>query len=328
MKKLGVLFVFALVLLAFGASAEADPVRLKVKKSVEQPEVTAIAQGGVFAQFTSVEIAGVRKGEVLLSNVKVEIYSDGNFGVESTPTIGKIFKKVCLIANTSQGNSEAVERTIISSLTIAEDIGFSVDLGTTHWFGDNARFTVVGIPRDEAFYSENGRTIGLAIVAVDASDKKGKKAKISAKFPIMGIEQRIDPSAWAGSVYLGRTTLYEEGGIHPAIFVWGTTNVVVKKIAFQRYLDKDAKIVVRNYGNGVNKEYNCIVDKADNITACNFYTKEIELSSDKDVESMSSENDGIYLPAGSTMYMYSSNNSALFNHCKRERGLFFLLYLL
>ncbi|MEK7142522.1 MAG: hypothetical protein AAB818_02980, partial [Patescibacteria group bacterium] len=301
-------------LFAFGASAEARVARLKVKKTADQPEVTAIAQGGVFAQFTAFDLDVVGgKGNLSLNNIRVEIYSEGKFGVENTPTIGKVFKKVCLVANTSSGNNETVERTIVSSLTINEGVGLSVDLGTLHWFGDNARFTVVGIPSDEAFYSENGRTIGLAVVAVNASDKKGKKAKISAKFPIMGIEQRIDPNAWAGSVYLGRTTLYEEGGIHPAIFVWGTTNVVVKKIAFQRYLDKDAKIVVRNYGNGVNKEYNCIVDKADNITACNFY-KNIELSADNGVETLLSENDGIYLPAGSNMYIYSPNNAGLLNH--------------
>jgi len=207
--------------------------------------------GQVFAQFTSVEITGVKKGKMLLSNIGVEIYSDGKFGVENTPTIGKIFKKVCLIANTSPGNSEAVERTIISSLTIDEGVGLIVDLGTLHWFGDNARFTVVGILRDEAVYSENGRTIGLAVVAVDASDKRGKKAKISAKFQMMGTEQRIDSSAWAGSVYFGRTTLYEGGSIYPAFFMCGTVDSIVKKIAFQRYLDKNAKIVVRNYGSGV-----------------------------------------------------------------------------
>lgn len=309
MRKLLLLLT---VLFAFSACAEAGAVRLKVKKSAEQPEVTAIAGGQVFAQFTAVEIIGVKKGKLALNNIRVEIYSEGEFGVENTPTIGQVFKKVCLIANTSLGNSDVVERTIVSSLTIAEEVGFVVDLGTFHWFGDEARFTVVGIPRDEAFSSQNGRTIGLAVIAVDASDTRAKKARVKGRFPIMGIEQRIDPSAWAGTVYVGRTTFYVDGSIHPAIYMYGTVDVIVKKIAFQRYLGKDAKIVVLN--NGVSKDYDCLVDEADDLTACNFYAKERELSASKDAESLSAGSEGVYLSAGNYLYIYSPNDSGLFNH--------------
>lgn len=310
MKK--VLLLLA-VLFAFGANVEAGA-RLKVKKSVDQPEVTAIIGGQVFAQFTAVEITGVKKGKMMLDGVKVEIYSDGKFGYENTPTIGEFFKKICLVANTSSGNNPAVERTIVASLDISKDVGLSVNfwtLDTPHWFGDNAKFTVVGIPRDEVLYSQAGRTIGLAVVVVYTSDKKNKKTKVSGKFPIMGTEQLVNPNAWVGTVYVGKTDFYYDGSIYPAIYVWGTADTVVKKIAFQQYLGKDAKVVAQNYG--VNKEYVCLVDEADRLTACNFYTKERELAVD-DIESLSSGSEGIYLPVGNALYMYSPNDSSLFSH--------------
>lgn len=309
MRKFLLLFA---VLFAFGACAEAG-VNLKVKKAEDQPEVTAIVGGQVFAQFTAFEITGVKKGRLLLDNVRVEIYSEGKFGVENTPPVDKVFKKICLIANTSPGNSETVERTIVSSLTISENDGFFVDLGTTHWFGDEAKFTVVGIPRDEAFSAYNGRTIGLAITGINASDKRGKKAKMTGKVPLMGTEQIINPNAWVGAVYVGKTDFYYNGSIYPAIYMWGTSDVVVKKIVFRQYLGKDAKVVVQNLS-GINREDDCIVDEANNLTACNFYTAERELSADKGVDSLSSGSEGIYLSAGSVWYVYSPNDSSLLNH--------------
>lgn len=307
MKNFLLLFV---MLFAFGASAEAGAVRLKVKRSSEQPEVTAIAGGQVFAQFTTMEIVGVKNGKMALDGVRVEIYSDGKFWPENTLTIGQIFKSVCLIANTSAGNSSATERTIVASLDIGYSDGFSVVLLANHWFGDNARFTVVGTPRDEAIYSQNGRTIGLAIVAVDASNE-GKKAKAIGRFPIMGTEQIVSANAWAGTVYVGKTVYYDNGSIYPAIYMWGTTDVVVKKIAFQQHLSKDAKVAILY--NGI-KEYVCLVDEANNLTACNFYTKERELSDGKGIENLSAGSEGIYLPAGNVLYMYSPNDSLLLNH--------------
>lgn len=300
------------MLFAFGASAEAGA-RLNVKKSADQPEVTAVLGGQVFAQFTTVEVTGVKKGKMALNNIRIEICSDGKFGVGNTPTIGEFFKKVCLIANTSPGNSATVERTLVTSLDISDGDGFSVDLLSSHWFGDNAKFTVVGIPRDEALYSHSGETIGLAVIRVDASDKRAKKARVLGRFPVMGTEQIVNPNAWVGAVYVGKTDFYYNGNIYPAICVWGTSDVVVKKLAFRKYLGKDAKIIIQNYS-GNNKEYDCLVDGENVITACNFYTAERELSVNKDVESLSAGSEGIYLPAGSYLYVYSPNNSVLFNH--------------
>lgn len=316
MNRLGALFVFALVLVAVcgNASAKVDRVKtpvVKVVKSEYQPEVTAIAQGGVFAQFTGFDLKIVgRKGNLVLNSVSVEIYSE-EIG-ESTPTIGQVFEKICLIANTSPGNSEASERRIIASLTVDENVGLSVGLGMLHSFGDSASFTVVGIPRVDAFYNFNGRTIGLAVIRVDVTDGNERVAKVRGSFPILGIEQMIDPNAWAGTVYFGRTTLYDEGRVYQAFFIHGTHDVFVKKMVFQGYQNQDAKVSVLGF---VNEEYSCLVDERNNLTACNFYKKERELSANStETESLSSDTEGIFLPAGQSLLFYNKDDSALLNH--------------
>lgn len=312
MNKLGV-FVFALVLLAVCGNANAKVVRVRtpvvrVTESQYQPEVTAIAKGGVFAQFTGFDLKIVGgKGNLVLSSVGVEIYSE-EIG-ESTPTIGQVFEKICLIANTSPGNSEASERRIIASLNIDENVGLSVDLGMLHSFGDNASFTVVGIPRGEAFSDYNGRTIGLAVVGVSATDGNGRTAKIRRSPQILGTDQMLNFNVWAGTVFFGRTTLSIDGRAYEAFFIHGTYDVFVKKMVFQGYQNKDAEISVLGF---MNEEYSCLVDERNNLTACNFYKKERELSADSTLLSM--DEAGIFLPANQYLLFYSKNDSALLNH--------------
>lgn len=320
---LGALFVFALVLAVCG-SASAKIIRVKIPvvkviKSEYQPEVTAIAQGGVFAQFTGFDLKIVgRKGNLFLDIIRVEIYSDGKLSDENMPTIGQVFEKICLIANTSPGNSEASERRIVSSLTIDENIGSSVYLGVEHLFGDNASFTLVGIPRGEAFNNYNGRTIGLAVTEVKALDEKGRNTKIRGSFPIFGTEQMLNPNVWAGTVYFGRTTLYDDGRVYQAFFIRGTYDVFVKKMVFKGHQNKDAKISVTGF---VNEEYSCLLDGGNRLTACNFYRKERELSLDSTAESLYSDIDGIFLPAGQYLFFYSKNDSTILNHLTDENDL-------
>jgi len=312
MKKLFGLFLFAMLLLAC-ANANAKGVRamVKVVKSADQPEVTAIARGEVFAQFTSfdLKIAGGRGRGRSRSNkamdlvyIRVEIYSDGKFGAENVPTIGQVFKSIHLVANTSPGNSEVVERTIISSLAISEDAGISVNLQINHSFGDGARFTIVAIPRDDVFYNHNGKIVGLALTSVEVS-QKGKPVKVIVRKIIIGTEQRVDQNAYAGSVYVGTTTLYIDGSIYQCLYVYATHDIVVKKILFKDYLSKDAAVSAMYYRG--NKDYPCLADKDNKISACNFYKNKIELSV---------EDDGLLLPAGYWLYMYSKNDSLLLNH--------------
>ena len=305
MKKLFGLFIFVLALsVCADVNAKSARAVVKVVKSEIQPEVTAIARGDVFAQFASFDLKLTRgKGAMDLVNIRVEIYSDGKFGAENVPTIGQIFKKICLIANTSPGNSETVERTIISSLAISEDAGISVNLQMNHSFGDGARFTIVAIPKDDVFYNHNGKIVGLALTSVEVS-QKGKPVKVIVRKIIMGTEQRVDQNAYAGNVYMGTTTLYSEGSIYQCLYVYATHDIVIKKILFKDYLSKDTAVSAMYYRGS--KDYPCLADKDNKISACNFYKRKIELSV---------EDDGLLLlPSGYWLYLYSKNDSLLLNH--------------
>ena len=276
--------------------------RIKVVKSDLQPEVTAIAPG-TFAQFTAFDLPVVRGvGKFVLDNVRVEIYS---FDGEKWPTIGEVFKSVHLIANTSSGNSEVVERTTVATVAVDENTGSGVDIEAGVLFGNNARFTVVGIPREDVAVRWSGRTIGFAVTSVGVSLFPDKKAKVSGNFPIMGTEQGVDANAYAGSVYTMKTTMQDGDGIYPAIAVWGTADVIIKKLAFQDYFGKDVKVSVS--GNGGIKEYDCLFDNWNGVTACNFYKKEHELGA------LASEKDGIYLYSGYSAVFYSKNSARLFS---------------
>lgn len=292
------------VLFAFGASAEAGAVRLKVKKSEVQPEVTAILEDSVFAQFTSIEVGVIGSKAMVLNEIVVRVYSSRNELLK----VGDFFKGVYAVANTSPGNSSAAEMSVIGETIVDEIIGQGqeVVIKINHTFGDDARFTIVAIPKEDVFY-QNDKTIGLAVIAVKATTDN-KTVKGRGRFPIMGTEQLVKTTAYAGKVYWNKQQFYNNGNFYQAIYVHADVDVVVKKIVFADLISKGAIITTDVYGGG--SDYFSVVDKPNGNTACNFYKKR-ELSEKE--TAMLGNSDGIYLPAGYYLYIVCKDDVRLVN---------------
>lgn len=302
MKNFLLLFV---MLFAFGASAEAGAVRLKVKRSSEQPEITAILGDSVFAQFTAVDLNIAGAKTMTLSEVEVRAYSSGN---TETTILPHFFKSVCLIANTSPGNSSVAEMSVVAEMIVDESVGQNMFIYVNHVFEDDAKFTVVAIPREDVFY-QSDKTIGLAVVAVKAV-ASGKTIKARGKLPIMGTEQLIKTTAYAGKIYWNKQQFYDNGNFYQSVCIRADIDIVVKKIVFADLVSKDAVITTDVYGGG--GDYPCVTDKMNGNTACNFYKKR-ELSAEETVGSLAGSTEGIYLPAGYFLYIVCKNDVRLVN---------------
>lgn len=308
-RVLFALTVLVGIIIASINSAHATTIRVKNVAEDERPPQTAVV-GGVFSQSLTFEV--VFKDKDKYKTLTLDNFGVGGFNtVESEKTaqdLGKYAKEVYLIANTSPGNSVPSEMTIIAYAVITEDTGTIVTMyNGTHKFKNHARFTAIFIPRDDL---TTGDTIGLFLNSFEARDSiTGEKVDVVGKFPMFGTEQPIDTSIGTGKVYIGKTVLTIGGNVYSAIFIhpeWG--NLLLKKIVFRDYLNKNARLSV--WYNG--KDYKCLVDPADGLTSCAFYKRYPELSPSK--SSISLEQLGVPIYGGNWVYIYSKNDPQIFNH--------------